>query len=190
MSLDFWFRVLTILIFAIMRLYWYLVKQKTLYNKQESSNKSLYLEKIGMMLGACFIFINLLGFTILRFENTAIQLLGLILVISGCAEAIIGRHILGSNWTESYEYQIKKEHRLTINGIYKYVRHPIYGGLIVAVTGAFIVAKTYLFIPILFFQIIIMTYLANREENLLEGYFGRNYTLYKQKTKMFIPFIF
>lgn len=173
-----------------MRIYWYLAKQKALFNKLESQNKSLYLEKIGILLAAGFIMVNLLGFTMFTFENTAIQLLGFILVILGCTEAIIGRHALGNNWTMSYEYQIKKEHRLIIKGIYKYVRHPIYGGLMVAITGAFIVAKTYLFIPILFFQIIIMTYFAKREENLLIGHFGKKYVEYIKKSKMFIPFIF
>lgn len=143
-----------------------------------------------MVLFTCFILINLLGFTILKFENTIVQLLGLVLVILGTTEAIAGRHFLGNNWTESYEYQIKKEHNLIVNGIYKFVRHPIYGGLMIAITGAFMVTKTYMFIPILFFQIIIMTYFAKREESLLLDHFGNKYKEYIEKTKMFLPLIY
>lgn len=190
MSLDFWIRALTILLFVILQLYWYLARQKSLFNKQRGPNKWLYLEKTGIILGGFFILVNLFGFTVLTFENAIIQILGLILVILGCVEAIVGRHILGSNWAGSYEYQIKKEHKLIVNGIYKYVRHPIYGGLWIAVTGAFVVAKTYLFIPIFFFLMIMMTYFARREENLLREHFGERYADYMKKTKMFILFIY
>src|SRR3989344_1407801 len=126
MNLDFWLRAMTILVFIIVRVYWYKAKYKSNLEKHKTQNKSLTIEKV------------------------TIQLLGFILVILGSMEAILGRLALGNNWTESYEYQIKKKHELVIHGLYKYVRHPIYGGFMIAVTGAFIVAKTYLFIPLFF----------------------------------------
>lgn len=183
-------RALTIIIFILLRVYWYSAKQKTLLNKGKSPNKWVYLEKMAIILSAGFILVNLLGFTVFVFENTTIQILGFILVILGCMKAIVGRHILGNNWAGSYEYQIKKDHKLIINGIYKYIRHPIYGGMWIAVTGAFIVARTYLFIPIFLLLIIFMTYLARREEKLLSEHFGEKYTEYIMRTKMLIPFIY
>ncbi len=190
MNLDFFLRGATILILVVIRLYWYSVKHKTYFNKQKSQNKSSSFEKIVMMVCACIIGVNLLGFTLFTFENVIFQSIGLIFVIIGCVEAVIGRKTLGNNWTESYEYQIKNEQQLVKEGIYKYIRHPIYGGLMIAIIGAFIVSKTYLFIPLLFLQLIIMSHLAKREEKLLSGHFGKIYIDYKQKTKMFIPFIY
>jgi len=178
------------MIFVLVRAYWYSAKQQALFNKQKSPNKWMYLEKTGIILGGIFILVTLFGFTVFTFENTIIQILGFILVILGCAEAIVGRHILGNNWAGSYEYQIKKDHKLIINGIYKYIRHPIYGGMWIAVTGAFIVAKTYLFIPIFFLLMIVMTYLARREENLLREHFGKQYADYMEKARMFIPWVY
>ncbi|HLC94381.1 MAG TPA: isoprenylcysteine carboxylmethyltransferase family protein [Patescibacteria group bacterium] len=190
MNLDFWLRAMTILVFIIVRVYWYKAKYKSNLEKHKTQNKSLTIEKIGIVISALIIGISVLGFTLFTFENVTIQLLGFILVILGSMEAILGRLALGNNWTESYEYQIKKKHELVIHGLYKYVRHPIYGGFMIAVTGAFIVAKTYLFIPLFFFQLILMTNFAKREERLLGSYFGKEYIIYMQKTKMFIPFIF
>lgn len=190
MNLDFWLRAMTILVFIIVRVYWFKAKYKSNSEKYKTKNKSLTVEKIGIILGAFIIGINLFGFTIFTFENNTVQLLGFILVILGGTEAILARSTLGNNWTECYEYQIKKKHELVINGLYKYVRHPIYGGFMIAVTGAFIVAKTYLFIPIFFLQLILMTKFAKREEKLLSQYFGKKYILYMQETKMFVPFIF
>lgn len=189
MNFDLSLRLLTILIFILVRVYWYVAKQKAIKIKKETNNKLMNFEKIGMILGAIFILLNLIGFTVLTFNNAVFQLSGLILVILGCGEAVVGRHALGINWTESYEYQIKKNHQMITSGIYKYVRHPIYGGLMIAVTGAFIVAQTYLFILMFLLQFMIMAFLAKREESLLKDYFGNKYNLYIQTTKMFIPFI-
>lgn len=183
MSLDFWLRAVTILMFAGMRIYWYVTKTK-------SVSKPLALEKIGIIVGAFIVGINLLGFTVFRFENSIIQLLGFILVVFGSLEAVLGRSALGNNWTESYAYHIKNHHQLITEGLYKYVRHPIYGGLLVAITGAFLVAKTFLFIPTFLFLLIVMVKFAKREEKLLRNYFGDEYGAYMQKTKMFIPFIY
>lgn len=190
MNIDFWLRFLTILAFVTLRLYWYIEKNKALATKQKSPNKLIFLEKTALLIAALFVTVNLFGFTILRFENTTVQLLGFVLVIIGITEAMAGRYLLGRNWMMAYEYQIKKEHNLITNGIYKYVRHPIYSGLMIGVTGALLVAKTYLVIPIFFIQIIIITYFARREEILLTGHFGPQYVEYMKRTKMFIPIIY
>ena len=190
MSFDFWLRGMTILVFVAVRVYWYKAKFKSNSEKHKTKNKSLATEKIGIIISAFIIGISLLGFTPFTFENATVQLLGFVLVILGNIEAVLGRLALGNNWTESYEYQIKKKHKLIFGGLYQYVRHPIYGGFMIAVTGAFIVAKTYLFIPLFFLQLVLMVKFAKREEKLLKNYFGGKYIAYMQKTKMFIPFFF
>lgn len=190
MNLDIWLRVMTIVIFVIIRIYWYKTKYRSSFEKQKTQQKSLFFEKIGIITGAFIIGITVFGFTLFTFKNTTVQLFGFILVMLGSIEAILGRLTLGSNWTESYEYQIKTKHELVVHGVYKYVRHPIYGGFMLAVTGAFIVAKTYLFIPIFLFQLILMTKFAKREEKLLINYFGKKYITYMQKTKLFVPLFF
>ncbi len=190
MNLDFLLRGFTILIFFITRLYWYLAKQGLHLEKQKELNKWLVFEKIGIILSAFIIVLNILGFTIFKFENIFIQIIGFILVILGCSEAILGRFALSNNWTECYEYQIKNKHKLIVNGLYKYVRHPIYGGFTIAIIGAFLVAKTYLFLPIFLLILLLMTRFAKREEKLLKKYFGKEYINYMQKTKMLIPFVY
>lgn len=190
MDFDLLLRLSAILMFVTIQVYWQIIKREAIKTKRKTKNKFKNLEKISMGLVAVFILFTLMGFTTLTFNNIIFQLFGQILIMIGCAEAILGRHALGTNWTESYEYQIKKEHQLIKDGIYKYVRHPIYGGLMIAVTGAFIVAQTYLFIPVFIFQLIVMMFLAKREECLLRDFFGKRYELYMQTTKMFIPFIF
>ncbi len=169
-----------------MRIYWFVTKHKLGIN-QKKLTPLLRLEKLGIILGGAFLLINLLGFTVFTFENTFFQFIGFVLVILGCTEAVIARYTLGNNWTESYEYRIKEKHRLIKTGIYGIVRHPIYGGLLTASVGAFIVAQTFLFIPVFLILIILMTQFAKREERLLESHFGKEFLSYKQKTKRFIP---
>lgn len=190
MSLDFILRSLTILVFIIIRIYWYLTKKNAYFAKPKTRKKILRQEQIVIVFGALIALLNLLGFSIYTFENLNFQIFGFLLVILGSIEAIVGRATLGYNWTESYQFQIKQNHELIKKGIYSLVRHPIYGGFIFVATGIFIVAKTYLFIPVLFLQIITMTYFAKREEKLLGTYFGKDYLIYLKKTKMFIPLLF
>lgn len=190
MNLDYLLRGATILIFVLVRIYWYKAKLKSNLEKHKNQSKPITFEKIGIILGAFITGINLLGFTIFTFESIIIQSLGFVFVILGSSEAVLGRFALGNNWTESYEYQIKRKHKLVTDGLYKFVRHPIYGGFMIAVIGAFMVAETYLFIPLFFFLFILMTKLAKREEKLLINYFGRKYRVFMQESKMFLPFIY
>ncbi len=75
---------------------------------------------------------------------------------------------------------------LVQHGIFKYVRHPIYIGILISCYG-------FAFYKANFFQIIIATlllllfiYKARYEERLLEKKFN-DYSAYKKKTGMFLP---
>lgn len=186
MNFDFLLRYSTLLIFIITRAYWFFKKN----SKEKNIKNSFYVEKIIKVIGAFYIGLNLLGFTILRFNNFKVQFLGFIFVIIGNLIAIIGRKTLANNWTTSHDFKIKKNHKLINFGIYKYLRHPIYAGFLIAITGAFMVSKTLLFIPYFFIIFIMMNILAEREEKILKKHFGIKYFLYIKKTKKFFLFIY
>ena len=124
------------------------------------------------------------------FENIYFQVFGFILVIFGFVESMLGRKELATNWTESYDYQIKRKHELVSTGIYSYIRHPIYGGLWLTLTGSLIVSETYLFLPISLLALFAFIRFAKREEKILVKHFGKKYLEYQRKTKLLIPKIF
>lgn len=85
---------------------------------------------------------------------------------------------------------IQQDHELIEKGLYKYVRHPIYGGGILGgffyfmIFNILLVAVVYTIL-----MYVIFSQRARYEENILEQEFSLEYSEYKKKTKRFIPFI-
>ena len=59
---------------------------------------------------------------------------GILLTALGLGLAIAARITLAGNWSAAVE--IKEDHALIRGGPYRYVRHPIYSGLLLAVLGS------------------------------------------------------
>lgn len=77
----------------------------------------------------------------------ALEILGLILAVLGLLIALVARKTLADNWSSNIEF--KKNHRLITDGIYGYVRHPIYTGIISMGLGSILVDPS-LFVILLF----------------------------------------
>jgi protein-S-isoprenylcysteine O-methyltransferase Ste14 len=78
---------------------------------------------------------------------------------------------------------------LIINGLYKYLRHPIYASIIYFFLAC-LIAYPYVETLIAVLAIVLSTYLRLllEEKSLIETY--ENYSEYSKKTKRLIPFIF
>ncbi|MFA6532747.1 MAG: isoprenylcysteine carboxylmethyltransferase family protein [Patescibacteria group bacterium] len=190
MNIDLTLRVATLVLLIIWRLYWYLTAKKAMLNKPKIDFTKRTAESMWVTLLGAYVVVNLFGYVLFPFNNFLFVTIGFILVILSFSQAISARKKLADNWTESYEYQIKKNHELITNGIYKYVRHPIYGALLIMPTGALIVSGSYTFIVCFIFILFAIEIFAKREEKLLTKHFGKKYIEYKKTTKKFIPFIY
>jgi protein-S-isoprenylcysteine O-methyltransferase Ste14 len=79
--------------------------------------------------------------------------------------------------------------RLVTRGIYRYIRHPLYGSLFLFAWGVFF-KKPWLFAFLLAVGASIFLLLTARiEERLSMEKFGESYTEYMKRTKMIIPFL-
>jgi len=183
-------RLVTLVFIISSRIYWFFTKSKALRAKPKTKQKPITFEKLGIIFFGAFLIVNLFGYTVFSFNNTYSQAFGFILVVLGFIESMLGRKELATNWTESYDYQIKKKHELVTTGIYAQVRHPIYGGLWLTLTGALIVSETYLFLPISLLALFAFIRFAKREEKILIKHFGNKYLNYQRKTKQLLPAIY
>ncbi|MBU3146761.1 isoprenylcysteine carboxylmethyltransferase family protein [Clostridium sp. CF012] len=112
-------------------------------------------------------------------------ILGAIAIVSGCIINIWGRINLGSNWAN--HIKIYDEHTLVQKGMYKIVRHPLYGSIMLMFYGACVVYRNILcFLVVTFIFIPFMYYRAKQEETLLIQAFSE-YNEYKKRTGMFFP---
>ena len=131
-------------------------------------------------------YLKLLLITIV--PNTVISLIiGSIITVFGLCITIWARATLGSNWSGAVTF--KKNHELITRGPYKFVRHPIYTGLMTMLIGTFIVyGFAYVLLAIIIFFLGLIGKLM-QEEKLMIKHFGKKYIDYKNKTKALIPFI-
>ncbi len=116
-----------------------------------------------------------------------IQMIGVIFTIAGLIVAVIARKTLGSNWSSDIE--LKKNHELITKGIYGYVRHPIYTGILMMGLGSLLFFHTEGLIIIYLFVILFCVFKLINEEALMLKHFPKEYKGYKKRVKALIPFI-
>lgn len=111
---------------------------------------------------------------------------GLAVCAAGVATVIASLRALGRNWSDLVT--LKRDHQIVQTGPYRWVRHPLYSGLLLAVAGSALTVHTvvaYVCVPLLFLGFLLK---AGQEESLLQGRF-REYSDYRQRVKAFIPFV-
>ena len=84
---------------------------------------------------------------------------------------------------------IWENHQLVTHGVYRYVRHPIYLGFILASIGIAVFASSVYGLLIMTVTIPVFCIRIRIEEKLLLDEFGGDYSVYKSRTKMLLPFI-
>jgi protein-S-isoprenylcysteine O-methyltransferase Ste14 len=110
---------------------------------------------------------------------------GLAATAIGIGISIWARLSLGSNWSGTVT--LKDNHELVRKGLYRWVRHPIYSGILLGAVGSAII-KGHVrgFIGVLI--ILLSFYIkARREERFLREEFGAGFDEHSRQTGMFLP---
>ncbi|MDS0296813.1 methyltransferase family protein [Halogeometricum luteum] len=107
-------------------------------------------------------------------------------MLLGYAVAFVGIGLFAQGWRQVY--RARQDDRLVTDGLYRYVRHPQYTGLFIALFGEGIIHWPTIFSVALFpLVVVIFTWLARREEHDMVDTFGDDYRTYQRKVPMFIP---
>jgi protein-S-isoprenylcysteine O-methyltransferase Ste14 len=130
------------------------------------------------------------GFLGYRLTSAAawVAWLGLALTIGGCAFAVWARTVLGSNWSSMVT--VKQDHELILRGPYAAVRHPIYSGFLLALTGTAIAVgeiRAFLGLGLAFIGFLLK---STAEEKFMREEFSTEYARYSQRVRRLIPFVF
>lgn len=112
---------------------------------------------------------------------------GILITAAGLLFAVWARVHLGRNW--SGRPMIKVGHQLIRTGPYRYVRNPIYTGILIGFIGTVLVLG--LWIAVLAAGVGLVAFLGKIrvEEKLLLEKFGEEYVQYKREVKSLIPFV-
>jgi protein-S-isoprenylcysteine O-methyltransferase Ste14 len=119
--------------------------------------------------------------------NPIIGAIGALLTIIGVTIAIWARLYLGTNW--GMPMTLKENRELVTGGPYKYIRHPIYAGMMLAMTGAVLALGLWWLFTVFVVYFLYFIYSATSEEKILAKEFPHEYPAYRKRTQMLIPFI-
>ena len=119
----------------------------------------------------------------LGFLGTIFQIIGILIIFCGTIVACTGRISRGNR---AFSWGVPIE--LETDGMYRFLRHPLYASYCYYFIGFPLVLQNPLF---LFLLIGIPGYykISEYEEEILIEYFGREYYTYQHKTKRFIPYL-
>jgi protein-S-isoprenylcysteine O-methyltransferase Ste14 len=122
----------------------------------------------------------------LAVHSPVLEVIGAVVFALGIALAIWARVHLGRNW--GMPMTQKAEPELVTSGPYRFVRHPIYSGLLAGLLGTALATNLIGLIIVLILGAYFY-YSASVEEKNLTATFPTAYPAYQTSTKMLIPFV-
>jgi protein-S-isoprenylcysteine O-methyltransferase Ste14 len=159
--------------------------QLTLDNKSAVDIIFLALNGIGMTVPLLYVFSSILDFA----DYTLPSWVGWIgTILFACASWLLWRtHAdLGKNWTPTLA--IREEHKLVTNGIYRYIRHPMYASHILwAIAQVMMLHNWIAGYSFIIFMVPHYLLRVNSEENMMIKQFGDEYRDYMKKTGRILP---
>jgi protein-S-isoprenylcysteine O-methyltransferase Ste14 len=117
--------------------------------------------------------------------NLWTDLLGIVVTAAGLAFAVWARAYLGGNWSSSVT--VKVGHQLVRTGPYRWVRHPIYSGMILAMLGTALdrcQLRGLIAVVLLYLGFKIKSRI---EETAMQATFGAEYAEYSRTTGAIVP---
>jgi protein-S-isoprenylcysteine O-methyltransferase Ste14 len=108
-------------------------------------------------------------------------------VAAGLAFATWARVHLGRNWSGTVT--VKSDHELIRSGPYRFVRHPIYSGALLAVAGTSIARGEWRGLPAVLVLFAALWRKLQLEERWMGEAFGEDYAKYRSEVSALIPFV-
>ncbi|MGA2800976.1 MAG: isoprenylcysteine carboxylmethyltransferase family protein [Verrucomicrobiota bacterium] len=115
------------------------------------------------------------------------RVLGMVICVLGLIVTIWARRTLAGNWSNDVTF--KQGHELIKTGPYRYVRHPIYTGILVMFLGTAVdVGLLRCWVGLLVVGISFWIKLK-QEETLMLQHFPDTYPAYRKQVKALVPFL-
>jgi protein-S-isoprenylcysteine O-methyltransferase Ste14 len=96
---------------------------------------------------------------------------------------------LGNNWSASLK--VRQSHLLVTNGIYRYIRHPMYASFFLLGLAQFLLLPNWLAGGAgLVGALILFAFRVRREEEMMLQRFGAEYSAYVDGTKRIVPWLY
>jgi len=120
--------------------------------------------------------------------DLAMRWVGVGMVLSGIIIRLVAIVTLKKNF--SGRLRIREGHTLVKNGIYHWIRHPAYLGLIVLYLGVPLIVSSVLGFLVILLIVPLLLHRIKLEERMLIERFGAEYEEYRRHSKRLIPFVY
>lgn len=155
-------------------------------NNDKGSNRIIWISAVAAISAG--VLINMF-FRIQISSNVLFSYLGLPLILFGMLVRFYSIISLGKYFT--VDFTIRENHRIKKDGIYSFIRHPSYLGLILSFIGLGISMNNWLSTVVI--TLFITVAVINRiriEEKMMLDIFGNEYSDYMKKTYCLLPWIY
>jgi protein-S-isoprenylcysteine O-methyltransferase Ste14 len=155
-------------------------------SSKESVTSGWRTRLTGVTAVGIFLIAGVLRTGSLAVHSIILAAVGALVFACGIALAVWARLHLGGNWGMPMTQRAEPE--LVTSGPYRFVRHPIYSGLLTAVLGTALV-NNLLGLIVVAVLVAYFYYSGTVEERNLAAAFPEAYPEYRSRTKMLIPFL-
>jgi protein-S-isoprenylcysteine O-methyltransferase Ste14 len=191
-------RYIIIVCWAIFALYWFVSASSVKPTQETEGRLAGNWHSIWLIIGGLFLsnvpFLAMVGVpvssltTLLIPHSIVINGVITVLAVAGLIIAVMARRTLAGNWSRAVAF--KENHELITTGLYRYVRHPIYTGVLLMILATALSVGT-LSAGIGFVTIVLgIGFKLRAEEALLTKHFPNEYPAYKERTKALVPYVF
>lgn len=123
------------------------------------------------------------------------RILGLVLLIAGRSiEFLVRKNLIKkAKFSDKYStmlLRINHEHQLITNGLFQFVRHPLYSGVALMGVGLGLISLSIYGSLFILAGLILVIPRIRIEEDMLVQEFKEGYRAYQKTTKKLIPFIY
>ena len=110
------------------------------------------------------------------------------LVVLGLAFSIWARAVLGGNWSGSVT--LKVDHELVQRGPYRWIRHPIYTGILAAILGSGLAAGRVYGLLAFLLALVSLVRKLRIEERYMAQAFADRYAAYRRMSWALVPWVY
>jgi protein-S-isoprenylcysteine O-methyltransferase Ste14 len=170
--------------------YWLVASRTAKQDRRQESALSRALHIVPLMIAAWLLWTpHLSGVLGERFlpDAPATFWIGFALTALGLLFTVWARVVLGRNW--SGIVTVKQDHELITAGPYRFVRHPIYTGLLAAFAGSAIARGEWRGVLAVLIVFAGLWRKLKLEERWMIETFGDAYVRYREKVRALIPFV-
>ena len=172
-------------------LYWWVASRGANPTQRRESALSRAAHIVPLTIAAWLLAAGRVPFAVLNepiFPRTlGLYAVGVAITALGLAFSVWARVHIGDNWSATVT--IKKDHRLVRDGPYRYVRHPIYTGILLGFVGSAIARDEWRAVLAIVIAFAALWRKLRLEEQWLTETFGDEYRRYREQVRALIPFV-